>query len=277
MSLLHSLYGCGVFATVVISTLFLRIFSTENWMYLILFWAALPIISAVLFMTSPIPEMKGDTPVGKVSDTGKRAFAMSLFVACIFLGSCAENAMTNWISGYVENALKLDKTMGDILGMALFAVLLAATRMAYAKFGKNILRMLFIGMIGSAVCYLIVALSSSSVVSFAACVLIGIFSSMLWPGTLIMMEERLVGVGVAAYALMAAGGDLGASIAPQLLGIVTDTVSASPVAETIGTAVNLTAEQVGLKAGMLVNSIFPMLGIVVLIIIARYFKKKKTV
>ena len=277
MSLLHSLYGCGVFATVVISTLFLRIFSTENWMYLVLFWAALPIISAVLFMTSPIPEMKGDAPVGKVSDTGKRAFAMSLFVACIFLGSCAENAMTNWISGYVENALKLDKTMGDILGMALFAVLLAATRMAYAKFGKNILRMLFIGMIGSAVCYLIVALSSSSVVSFAACVLIGIFSSMLWPGTLIMMEERLVGVGVAAYALMAAGGDLGASIAPQLLGIVTDTVSASPVAETIGTAVNLTAEQVGLKAGMLVNSVFPILGIVVLIVIARYFKKKKLV
>ena len=34
MSFLHSLYAFGVFTVVVISTLFLRFFGSENWMYL---------------------------------------------------------------------------------------------------------------------------------------------------------------------------------------------------------------------------------------------------
>lgn len=40
--------------------------------------------------------------------------------------------------------------------------------------------------------------------AFLACVFTGLFTSMLWPGTLIMMEENLPGVGVMAYALMGA-------------------------------------------------------------------------
>lgn len=75
---------------------------------------------------------------------------------------------------------------------------------------------------------------------------------MLWPGTLIMMEENISGVGVAAYALMAAGGDFGASIAPQLMGII--------------------ADNSGLQTGMLVSSIFPIVGIVLMLIIVRFFK-----
>ena len=57
MSMLHSLYAFGVFTVVVISTLFLKLFGSENWMILTLFWAALPIVAAVMFMTSPMPEM----------------------------------------------------------------------------------------------------------------------------------------------------------------------------------------------------------------------------
>ena len=52
MSLLHSLYAFGVFTVVVISTLFLRAFGAHNWMYLTLFWAALPVAAAIMF-TAP--------------------------------------------------------------------------------------------------------------------------------------------------------------------------------------------------------------------------------
>lgn len=41
------------------------------------------------------------------------------------------------------------------------------------------------------------------------------------------MEEKFPHLGVAAYALMAAGGDFGASVAPQLLGVVVDSVEAA--------------------------------------------------
>jgi hypothetical protein len=37
----------------------------------------------------------------------------------------------------MENALGLNKTLGDVLGVAMFAVLLGIGRILYAKFGKN--------------------------------------------------------------------------------------------------------------------------------------------
>ena len=93
------------------------------------------------------------------------------------------------------------------------------------------------------------------IILFIACILTGAFTAMLWPGTLILMEEKISGVGVTAYAIMAAGGDLGASVAPQLLGVIADHVS--------------------LKTGMLVCSVFPIFGIAVMVMIRHFLNVKK--
>lgn len=275
MSLLHSLYAFGVFTVVVVSTLFIRIFGSANWMYLTLFWATLPIIAAVMFMLSPMPEMDVTASPDGAKGTKKRTLALAICVGSIFLGSCAENVMSNWVSTFMENALRVDKTLGDILGMAMFAILLGVARITYAKFGKRIIRVLLGGMLGAAVCYIVVGFSTNPILIFLACILTGLFTSMLWPGSLIMMEENIPGLGVAAYALMAAGGDLGASLAPQFLGIIVDKVAESNFAADIGVKYGLAAEQVGLKAGMLFTAIYPILGVCVLIFAMRYFKKNK--
>ncbi len=276
MSLLHSLYAFGVFTMVTVSTLVLKIFGNENWMFLTLFLALLPIIPSVIFAISPMPDMTENESSSQTHKTKRRNIGLAMCVACIFFGSCAENAMSNWISSYMENALHIDKTVGDILGMAMFAVLLGVARISYARFGKNICRVLLISMLGASACYLIIGFSNSVPFSFVACILTGLFTSMLWPGALIIMEEKLPGVGVAAYALMAAGGDLGASVSPQLMGIVIDKVSATDFACDIGEKLKLSVEQVGLKAGMLVTSIFPIIGAVILILVIRYFNKQKS-
>ena len=276
MSLLHSLYAFGVVTVVVISTLFLKLFGTENWMYLTLILAALPVIASVLFFLSPMPDM---TPqeAPKTSDSSKKhTLGLALCIGCIFFGSCGENAMCNWISGYMENALHINKALGDILGMAGFAVLLGIARFSYAKFGKRIGRVLLLGMAGAAVCYLVAAFSTGVIPALIACILTGLFTAMLWPGALILMEENVPGVGVAAYAMMAAGGDLGASIAPQLLGIVVDQVAESSFASGLAAATAMTTEQIGMKAGMLVCAVFPLLGTVLLCVTLRYFKTKRT-
>lgn len=277
MSMLHSLYAFGVFTVVVISTLFLRIFGSENWMYLTVFWAILPVTASVMFMLSPMPEMNSSENTEGVKGTKRRTLALAICAGSIFFGSCAENAMSNWVSTYMENALHVDKTFGDILGMAMFAILLGIARIGYAKYGKNIMRVLLCGMVGATVCYLIAGLSTNVIFAFGACILTGLFTAMLWPGTLIMMEENLPGLGVAAYALMAASGDLGASVAPQLLGIVVDKVAASKFAEELGASLNLVTEQIGLKAGMLVTAVFPIIGTLVLIFAIKYFKKQNNV
>lgn len=275
MSTLHSLYAFGVFTVVVISTVFLRIFGAVNWFYLTLFWAALPVIAAVLFMLSPMPEMDVTSNSEGTKGTKRRTFALALCVGSIFFGSCAENSMANWISSFMENSLHIDKTIGDILGMAMFAILLGITRISYARYGKNIIRTLTLGMAGAACCYLVAGLAGGSVLPFIACILVGMFTAMLWPGALIMMEENVPGIGVAAYALMAAGGDLGASFAPQLLGIVVDKVSVSDLAAKISAQTSLSPEQIGLKAGMLVTAVFPIIGFALLLYVAKYFKKNR--
>ena len=273
MSTLHSLYAFGVFTIVVVSTLFLKLCGSSNWMYLTMFFAFLPVIASILFMLSPMPDMGGAENTANLDGTRKRALGLALCIGCIFFGSCAENVMSNWISSYMENALHIDKALGDILGMAMFAVLLGIARISYAKFGKHIGRVLLVGMSGATVCYLVAGLSASVIAAFIACILTGLFTAMLWPGTLILMEEKMPGPGVAAYALMAAGGDLGASVAPQLMGIVVDQVSASSFAADLGASLNLSAEQIGMKAGMLVSSVFPLIGVALLIVIIRYFKR----
>ena len=275
MSMLHSLYAFGIFFVIVVSTAFFALFDRSKWMFLTLFFAALPVIAAVLFMLSPMPDLQGGSEKERASRSRSRTIGLILCVACIFFGSCAENTMSNWISGYMENALHIPKAVGDMLGLAAFAILLGLTRITYAKYGKNIFRMLTVGMIGAAVCYLVVVFSGAPAVALIACVLTGIFTSMLWPGALIMMEENVPCVGVAAYALMASGGDLGASVAPQLMGIVTDAVSASSLGARLSEQLSLSPEQVGLKAGMLVCAIFPILGIVMLFITIRFFKRIK--
>lgn len=274
MSFLHSLYAFGVFFMVVVSTLFLRLFGRENWMWLTVLLSLPPLLSALLFALSPMPDMRPESGNHQKHTGGrKRIIGLALCTLCIFLGSCAENVMSNWISGYMENALKIDKALGDMLGTAMFAILLGMARLTYAKKGGSILKVLFIGMAGAALCYLAAALSLSVPVALAACILSGLFVAMLWPGTLIMMEENVPGVGVAAYALMASGGDLGASVAPQWMGIIIDKVSVSAFAQELGAKLALSPEQIGMKAGMLTTSLFPILGAALLLFLMRYFKK----
>ncbi len=272
MSRLHSLYAYGVLLVVTVSTVFLKIFGTRNWMYLTLFWAFLPLVAFTLFCTSPLPDL--ELSQGEGGAKRKWGFGMLLCVLCIFLGSAAENTMTNWISGYLETALHLPKTVGDILGLALFAVLLGLGRTLYAKYGKNITKVLLVSMAGAVVCYLTAGLSPNAMLSLIACVLTGICTSMLWPGTLILMEEKFPNPGVAAYALMAAGGDFGASVAPQAMGIVVDKVAVSNFAADMSTRFAMTPDEVGMKVAMLCTAVFPALGVFLLLFMMKYFKKK---
>ena len=74
---------------------------------------------------------------------------------------------------------------------------------------------------------------------------------------------------------MAAGGDFGASVAPQLMGIVVDKVAVSNWANSLSATLNLTPEQIGMKTGMLVAMLSPLFGIALLFFIKKYFKKNR--
>ena len=174
----------------------------------------------------------------------------------------------------METALGIPKTAGDILGLMTFAILLAITRTLYAKYGKNILKTLLIGMLGATTCYIVAGLSTVPILSMLACMLTGVATSMLWPGTLILLEEEIPNPGVAVYALMAAGGDFGSSVAPQLLGKLVDIVSGSSFGIFLANIFSISPEQAGLKFAMLIGAIFPFMGTLLVLYMRKYFKTK---
>jgi hypothetical protein len=96
---------------------------------------------------------------------------------------------------------------------------------------------------------------------------------MLWPGCLIVVAKYFPAGGVFIYAMMAAGGDFGASLSPQLTGIITDAVSRSGFAISLGERLGLSAEQIGMKCGILTGFIFSLIAVFVYLGILRISKR----
>ena len=273
MSKLHSVYAWGVVGMVVFSTVFLLLFGAESWPWLTLALMTIPAMSAVLFAGSEIPKM--ETP-GKASGALKllKNRGVWLCVLAIFLGGASECTMAQWCSGYSEQALGIPKLWGDLFGVALFSVMLGTGRSLYAKIGRNIGKVLTLGAAGAAVCYFVAAVTGVPVVGLLACAVTGLCTSMLWPGSLVVASARFPQGGVFIYAMMAAGGDMGASVGPQLVGVITDSIMAAPWAAELADQLRVTTEQLGMKAGMLCGMLFPLAAIFVFLYIWKGQKAK---
>ena len=260
MSKLHSVYAWGVVGTVIIASLFLLLFGTGLWWLLSLIFLSVPLIASVLFATSTLPHLeKPERASGIV--TYLRNPSLYLCVGAIFLGGAIECTMAQWSSSYIENALGIDKIWGDIFGVALFALMLGLGRTLYSKFGKNVTRVLTFGAIGATVCYLTAVFSSIAAVGLLACAMTGLCASMMWPGSLIAASDRFPSSGVFIYAMMAAGGDLGASVGPQLVGIITDAVASSSLASELAKTTSLSPDEIGMKAGLLIGAVVSLTAV----------------
>jgi len=260
MSKLHSVYAWGVVFVIAISTLFLVTLGLYNWQYLALIFSAIPIVSCILFVKSEIPPMETPKRVsGAVALLKNKQLWLCVFA--IFLGGASECTMAQWSSGYIERALGIEKVYGDLFGVAMFGLTLGLGRTLYAKYGKNITKILFVGAIGASVCYITAAMSNIALIGLFACAFTGFCVSMMWPGCLIVASDYFPKGGVFIFAMMAAGGDLGASVGPQLIGVVTDAAMEVPYMVELAKTLSLAPDQLGMKVGMLVGALFPLIAI----------------
>lgn len=271
MSKLHSIYAWGVVGVIIVSTLYLLAFGSANWQWLALIFALVPLTSVILYAGTEIPKMETPEKASGALNLLKNK-GVWLSVAAIFVGGAAECTMAQWASGYLEQALGIPKVWGDIFGVAMFSLFLGIGRSTYAKIGKNIEKVLLFCGIGATVCYGVAALSPWPILGLCACALTGLATSMLWPGNLIVASDRFPAGGVFIYAMMAAGGDMGASIAPQLVGVITDFATESPVLIHLAESLSFSPDQLGMKLGMLVGMLFPLVGI---FLYARLYSTRK--
>lgn len=271
MSKLHSIYAWGVVGVIIVSTIFIFLVGSEYWQILTLCLAIVPLIASILFFSARLPKLKTQEKMSGVIEYLKKKELWLCFFA-IFLGGAAECTMAQWCSGYIERALGIPKIYGDIFGVALFSVMLGLGRTLYAKTGKNIGKVLFLGAIGSTLCYLIAAISPFPIIGLLACAFTGFCVSMMWPGSLVVASEKMPLAGVFVFAMMAAGGDFGAALGPQLVGIITDFIPTIDFSTNIATALDITTEQLAMKVGILVGMLF---SIVAILVFKRIYKASK--
>lgn len=272
MSKLHSVYAWGVVGVVIFATVFLLSFGAENWQWLSAIFVLVPLSSCLLFFGAEIPEMeKPEKLSGTLGFLREKKLWICVFA--IFLGGAAECTMAQWASGYLETSLGIPKVYGDIFGVAMFGAMLGLGRTLYAKFGKNICKVLLLCAIGSVLCYFVAAISPFAILGLVACAFCGFCTSMLWPGNLVVASDRFASGGVVLYALMAAGGDFGASVVPQLVGIITDTALENSAWIAFADGLGFTPEQFGMKVGILVGMIFPLVAIPIFVYFIKSEKK----
>ncbi len=260
MSKLHSMYAWGVVGVIFVATAYILLFGAENWQYLTFIMLIIPLISVILFAKAEIPDIK---TTGKVS--GLKTFMANktlwLCVFAIFLGGASECTMAQWCSSYLEKALLIPKFYGDIFGVALFSVMLGLGRSLYAKYGKDIGKVLVLGAVGAFLCYLSAAIFNNPVIGLLACAFTGFCVSMMWPGSLLIASDKFASSGVFIYAIMASGGDMGASVGSQFVGVITDIIIENEKFSAVAENLLLTPEQLGMKMGMLIGALFPIIAI----------------
>lgn len=262
MSLLHSFYAWGFIAVVIGTTGMLALFGKGNWPAVILVWSIIPLVNFFNFLRVPLPPQVSEehrTPARTLAGTPYFMFV----VLGIALGGAAEVTMSQWTSAYAEVTLGLTKTVGDLIGLCLFAALLGTGRALYGRFGKriDIWRAMLWGSVFALVCYLTAALSPWPALSLAACAGCGLGVALLWPGSVVNAAKRFPLAGASMFALLAAGGDTGAAVGPWLVGLVAD--NAAKVAPGIE----------GLRAGMLAGTLYP-LAMVGCLVVLRLIDKR---
>ncbi|MBO7275329.1 MAG: hypothetical protein J6V15_03030, partial [Clostridia bacterium] len=158
-----------------------------------------------------------------------------------------------------------------------FALMMGIGRSGYAKYGRRIYPVPVGGFFSSALCYIGAAMSGNAILGLIACALAGFCTSMLWPGSLIMMEDILPAVGVASYALMAAGGDMGAAAAPQLVGVIADFSAQNGAMIAFAERLAIAPDQLGMRIGMLVAAVLSLVGVALVTVVWRRFASKKEI
>lgn len=248
MTMLHSFYCWGHVGVVLLSTVFFRFVGIENWKYLALAWAMIPVVNGLIFLKTPMRPLIAE---GETGMTFRELFRSKTFWWLIIMMVCAgssEHSVAEWASAFAERGLGIDKTLGDLAGPLSFAVCMGISRVLYGKYGDSIPLKKYLK--GSAIfcviCYLVISLSPWPFLSLVGCALCGVSVGLMWPGSFSTAAAELPRGGTAMFGLLALAGDVGCCGGPTLVGMVSSALDDN------------------LKMGILAAIIFPIVMVVCL-------------
>ena len=255
--LTHSFYCWGQLSVVLATTVALRIFGEVSWKLISCLWAIIPLINGLIFIKTPMAPPIAEERRENVFSL----FKNKTFIAILLLMICAggsELAMAQWASTFAQNALGIDKMLGDLLGPCLFAFFMGIGRLVYGLYEKRMNFKLYsiATCVLCALCYALASISKNPFISLAGCALCGYAISTLWPGTVELAAKKFPDGSGAMYSAIAIFGDIGCSVAPFITGLVA--------------SMSFWGEN-ALRAGLFVNIIYP---IAFILLISGLMKKK---
>ena len=260
MSLLHSFYCWGQMGVVFITTILLKLIGNDMWTIIPIVWAVIPIYNGFKFTKVPLmPPLPQEEQVSiKVLIKSKQILVALMLMLC---AGASELTMSQWSSIFAEKGLNVPKVIGDIAGPCMFAIFMGTGRTLYGIWGSkiNLRNALLISGILCIACYVVTVFSPWPLLSLIACAISGISVSLMWPGTFSLSAKLYPTGGTAMFGMLAIFGDLGASIGPWLAGLMSDIAQKSTKIIEFGQVYNIDIEQLGLKSGLFVATIFPII------------------
>lgn len=246
MSTLHSFYCWGQVGVVFFSTIYFKIFGVENWVFLTLIWAILPLANAIAFMKVPIMPL---IPEGEEQKKAKELITSKEFFQMIVLMICAgasEQSVSQWASTFAEASLGISKTIGDLAGPMFFALCMGISRFFYGKYGTKIKleKFMLFSIVMCIFSYCMISFTHYAPLGLLGCGLCGLSVGILWPGTFSLASSKIRNGGTLMYALLALAGDLGCMAGPMLVGSITNNVGGD------------------IKRGIAVATIFPIIMLI---------------
>ena len=271
MNILHSFYCWGWMFIVILSTIYFKIFGIENWRYLSIFWAIFPIICSILFLKVPINTLKSEGNENN-SISIRKLLSVRIVLAFVLLMICSgasEHAVAQWVSFFAEVGLNVNKTVGDLFGACMLAFCMGIVRLIYGMKSENIdiNKALTVSSIFCMFGYLIIAFSPIAFLSLIGCAIVGLSVGIMWPSVFSLASKTYPKGGTAMFAVLALAGDVGCSIGPGIVGIVSNNKTIINKFSYIIS--NNDIIQIGLKAGIFFAIIFPILIFIILFMLRR--------
>ena len=225
MSLLHSFFCWGHVVVVLVTTIFFKIFGTENWRIMTLIWALVPFINAFAFLGAPIATLEDEEEQGVPIKELLLSKVFWVFMIMMLCSGASEIAVSQWASVFAEKGLGVSKAIGDLAGPMAFAILMGSSRFYYGKCGDkmDLDRFMLLSSILCVISYLAISFIDNPIVGLIGCAVCGLSVGIMWPGTLSKASAMLKG-GTAMFALFAVAGDVGCSAGPTLAGLVSSSM-----------------------------------------------------
>lgn len=262
MNLLHSFYCWGSVFVVLVAVVYFNVFSGLSWRFLPLILSIIPLIDGILFIFVPITQLveNKEERMGIIDLIKTPAFICIMIL--MFVAGASELAISQWASYFAEKGLHVSKSMGDLIGPCSFALLMGIARVSSGFLSEKLgqMKLLIISVIFLIASYVVIYISPNPILSLVGCALCGFFVGAMWPGTLNVASSILPKGGTTLFALAALMGDLGCTVGPTMVGFVSDAISKGSD---------------GLRVGLMIATIFPIICLICLIILKAVFSKKK--